>query len=29
MYWLLPLALAMPLVVWALLWHPLAAAPKP
>ncbi|HWZ12544.1 MAG TPA: hypothetical protein VNX22_05330 [Acidobacteriaceae bacterium] len=29
MYWLLPLALATPLVVWALLWHPLAAAPKP
>ena len=27
MYWLLPLAIAMPLIVRALLWHPLVRAP--
>jgi uncharacterized membrane protein len=28
LYWLLPPAIAAPLVVWALLWHPLVRAPR-
>jgi hypothetical protein len=28
MYWLLPLAVGTPLIVWALLRHPLARAPN-
>jgi hypothetical protein len=28
MYWLLPLAIGVPLIVRSLLWHPLARAPR-